>query len=58
MLLRQELAPAIIDPEPIITCRHYWLIEPAEGPMSRGVCHNCQESRDFQNSIVEAEKEY
>lgn len=32
-------------------CCHHWAIEPANGPFSQGVCHNCQEVREFKNSI-------
>ena len=32
-------------------CHHYWLIEPARGSLSRGVCQVCQEVREFKNSI-------
>jgi len=32
-------------------CSHYWIIETANGPKSRGVCQYCGESRDFLNSI-------
>jgi hypothetical protein len=32
-------------------CCHYWIIEIANGPKSRGVCKYCGESRDFLNSI-------
>lgn len=32
-------------------CRHYWIIETAHGPKSRGVCRYCGEARDFLNSI-------
>jgi hypothetical protein len=32
-------------------CRHYWIIEVANGPKSRGVCRYCGASRDFLNSI-------
>ena len=32
-------------------CRHYWIIEIANGPKSRGVCKYCGESRNFLNSI-------
>ena len=32
-------------------CRHYWIIEIANGPKSRGVCRYCGVSRDFLNSI-------
>lgn len=33
------------------TCRHYWLIEKATGPTSRGVCKYCSVGRDFSNFI-------
>jgi len=32
-------------------CRHHWIIEPAGGPVSRGVCRICNEVRDFNNSF-------
>jgi hypothetical protein len=32
-------------------CSHYWIIETANGPKSRGVCQNCGEARDFLNVI-------
>ena len=31
-------------------CTHWWIIEPASGPYSRGVCKLCQEQRQFKNS--------
>jgi len=42
----------------IVQCRHHWIIESAEGPLSQGVCENCHEVKEFQNSIVEAERDY
>ena len=35
------------------TCVHYWLIDPAEGRISRGVCKFCGVKREFLNSIPE-----
>ena len=32
-------------------CAHYWVIEPANGPVSRGTCQNCLEVRDFKNFV-------
>jgi len=32
-------------------CHHYWIIEIADGPKSRGVCQYCGETRDFLNTI-------
>ena len=32
-------------------CCHYWMIQPADGPVSLGVCQFCFETREFKNSI-------
>ena len=32
-------------------CSHYWIIEIANGPKSRGVCKYCGKSRNFLNSM-------
>lgn len=31
-------------------CRHHWLIEPANGPTSRGRCRRCRAECEFSNS--------
>lgn len=31
-------------------CRHYWMIDSARGPTSRGVCKFCGSEREFHNS--------
>ena len=33
------------------SCRHHWMIQPAEGPMSLGVCRLCHEEKEFQNTM-------
>ena len=33
------------------TCCHYWVIQPAAGPLSLGVCLACGENREFKNSL-------
>jgi len=33
------------------TCCHYWIIQPAGGPVSLGMCQLCLETREFKNSI-------
>ena len=35
-------------------CRHHWVIQPATGPLSQGVCQVCGEERDFQNYVESA----
>jgi hypothetical protein len=37
-----------------IECRHYWVIEAADGPVSRGVCKFCGEKKEFLNSWSDA----
>ena len=34
---------------PVAACVHWWLLEPANGPVSRGVCRFCHEARLFSN---------
>ncbi len=33
------------------TCSHHWVIQPADGPVSLGVCKFCRETREFRNYI-------
>ena len=32
-------------------CQHYWVIQPATGPISPGVCQTCGELREFKNYV-------
>jgi hypothetical protein len=32
-------------------CHHFWVIEVANGPSSRGTCKHCGETREFLNSF-------
>lgn len=34
-------------------CQHFWIIEIANGPKSRGECKYCGEIKDFHNSITD-----
>ena len=47
----QEL-PVAVEEAPV--CRHYWVIEPANGRRSRGECRHCHEVKAFENSIYES----
>ena len=44
-----------VDKEPAdkkrLTCHHYWIIEKAMGPHSRGVCKYCGIKKEFSNFI-------
>ena len=35
-------------------CRHHWVIQPATGPVSQGVCQACEEVREFKNHVDSA----
>ena len=37
-------------------CVHFWVIEPAAGPTSPGVCRHCGGTREFRN-VVPAQEE-
>jgi len=58
MMVSQELTLEPVEVITISQCRHHWIIDSAEGTISQGVCQNCHEIKDFQNSLVEAEREY
>ncbi len=32
-------------------CRHHWVIQPATGPVSPGLCQICGEAREFKNYV-------
>ena len=33
-------------------CRHHWVLEPANGSDSRGVCKKCGEVKSFKNHVA------
>ena len=35
-------------------CRHHWVIQPADGPVSNGSCQICGENRQFKNYVESA----
>ena len=42
------------DEPAVSTCRHHWVIQPADGPVSNGSCQVCGETRDFKNYVESA----
>ena len=48
MVLLEDQAVAVLER---VTCCHHWVIQPADGPVSLGVCQNCFDAREFKNSI-------
>ena len=49
MATEQAQGAVVVEEAPV--CRHHWVIEPANGPYSRGECRNCQEVKAFENSV-------
>jgi hypothetical protein len=37
-----------------ITCKHHWVIEPPDGPTSRGKCKLCGETKIFDNMLEDS----
>ena len=35
-------------------CMHYWVIKPADGPVSQGACQTCGTIREFKNYVESA----
>ena len=35
-------------------CRHHWVIQAADGPVSNGSCLNCGATREFKNYVESA----
>ncbi len=52
--MTQELLEVEAQEQTTTTCRHYWVIQPATGPVSPGVCQSCGLAKDFNNYIVAA----
>jgi hypothetical protein len=54
-MARQEVETAPIGTEEESTvevkCAHYWLIEPATGPTSMGICKLCGTQKEFSNQF-------
>ncbi len=46
--------PEIEDDAAVPVCRHHWVIQPADGPVSNGACQICGENREFKNYVESA----
>ena len=40
--------------ENIAECHHYWIIEPPNGPTSRGRCRLCDGTKEFCNTYADS----
>ena len=53
-MVQQASRPASGQEKVTVACRHHWIIEAPVGPVSRGVCQECSEVREFKNYIESA----
>ena len=53
-IITQELEIEIQMAASLAGCRHHWVIQPADGPVSNGSCQICGESREFKNYVESA----
>jgi len=48
--MRKKLKETTRKPGEDQECRHFWIIEGAQGPTSRGICKFCGAEKEFRNS--------
>ena len=49
-----EIETQFQEPPSVPVCRHHWVIQPADGPVSNGSCQACGEIREFKNYVESA----
>ena len=57
MIVHEETPQVAGEGQTAPSCCHYWIIETAQGPISRGECQICHEVRDFKNSVFDMERD-
>lgn len=50
-MVRQVSKPSPREDAESSECKHHWLIESPQGPVSRGICQICDATREFKNYI-------
>ena len=50
-MAQQTAVPESANTEDSPQCMHYWVIQPADGPVSPGICRSCGERREFKNYV-------
>ena len=53
-IITQEPETEIQSAPSVAVCRHHWVIQPADGPVSNGSCRVCGEHREFKNYVESA----
>ena len=49
--MTQETPTTPSEVQPPMGCRHHWVIQPATGPVSQGMCQICGQAREFKNYV-------
>lgn len=57
MIVHEENPQVAAEDQSAPICCHYWIIETAHGPISRGECQICHEVRDFKNSVFDMDRD-
>jgi len=52
-MMRHKLKTACEKPIAKDKCRHYWVLENPNGPVSKGVCKLCGAERKFNNRFLD-----
>jgi len=50
----EDTPTAEIEEKPLV-CVHYWIIDPANGSVSIGICQTCWIRREFKNYVEGAD---
>ncbi len=53
-IITQEPEIEVQSAPSVAVCRHHWVIQPADGPVSNGSCRVCGENREFKNYVESA----
>jgi hypothetical protein len=51
MIVPEVTTSGAVEERGVPACRHHWVIQPATGPVSQGVCQICGKAQDFKNYI-------
>jgi len=57
-LVETDAVTAVAEGPAEPACKHHWVIETANGPVSWGECQICHEGKEFKNSITDKDRDY
>lgn len=53
-MAQQTSVPSSSEAQEPDSCRHHWVIQPADGPVSQGSCRSCGAVKEFKNYVESA----